>query len=66
MSKPIVPVWEKAYLTLEEASVYFNLGEGKIRELTDDDACPFVLWNGNKRLIKRKIMEQTLDKEYSI
>ena len=26
----------------------------KIRQLTDNERCPFVLWNGSKRLIKRE------------
>ena len=46
--KEKLPLAEKALLTLEEASAYFNIGTNKIRELTADDHCPYVLWNGCK------------------
>ena len=61
-----VPIADKALLTLEEAAKYFNIGMPKIRELTSDDHCPYVLWNGSKRLIKRKPFEEYLYKQYSI
>ena len=60
-----VPVWEKSNLTLEEAA-YFNIGINKIREISNDDNCTFVLWVGNKRLIKRKQFDTYLEKAYSI
>ena len=55
-----VPIYEKSNLTLEEAAAYFNIGVNKLRQLTDDDKCPFVLWVGSKRLIKRKKMDEYL------
>ena len=42
-----VPIAEKALLTIREAADYYNLGLHKLRELTNDEHCPFVLWNGN-------------------
>ena len=51
-----VPIWEKSNLTLEEAAAYFNIGVCKLRELTNDNDCKFVLWVGEKRLIKRLII----------
>jgi excisionase family DNA binding protein len=57
---------EKSLLTLEEAAEYFNIGTNKIRELTGDAHCPYVLWNGNKRLIKRKPFEEYLYGLFSI
>jgi len=61
-----VPVWEKANLTLEEAAAYFGVGINKLREITNDDKCKFVLWVGNKRLNKRKQCEIYLNSAYSI
>lgn len=61
-----VPIWEKSNLTLEEAAAYFGIGINKLRQITDENDCQFVLWNGNKRLIKRKSFEQYLDAAYSI
>ena len=60
-----VPLWEKANLTLEEASMYFGIGQNKLRELTSDN-CPYVIWCGNKRLIKRRLFTEYLEKMYSI
>lgn len=32
----IVPVWEKQNLTIEEAAAYPNIGQKKLRQLSDD------------------------------
>ena len=62
-----VPLWEKANLSLSEAAEYFNIGICKLRELTDSQECEqYVLFVGNKRLIKRKLFESYLNKAYSI
>lgn len=61
-----VPIADKALLTLEEAAIYFNIGMNKIRELTAGDHCPYVLWNGSKRLIKRETFKEYLYSLYSI
>ena len=61
-----VPIWEKANLNLEEAAAYFGIGINKLRDMTNGNNCPFVLWNGNKRLIKRRAFERFLDSSYSI
>lgn len=61
-----VPVWEKIALTLEEAAAYSNVGINRIREITNNENCPFVLFVGNKRLIKRKPFEKYLEQAYSI
>ncbi len=61
-----VPIYEKSNLTLEEAAAYFNIGVNKLRQLTDDDKCSFVLWVGSKRLIKRKKMDEYLSKTFSV
>ena len=61
-----VPVWEKANLSLEEAAACFGIGINKLRDMTNEENCPFVLWNGNKRLIKRKQLERFLETAYSI
>lgn len=61
-----VPIWEKVLLTLEEASEYFGIGINRLRNLTNGSDCPYVLWNGSKRLIKRKKLEEYLTNEYSI
>jgi len=62
----LVPVWEKALLTLTEAAEYSNVGINKLRDITNDENCPFVLFVGSKRLIKRKPFEAFLERAYSI
>lgn len=61
-----VPIWEKVNLTIKEAAALFGIGEKKVVELTNDDSCPYVLYNGSKRLIKRKKFEKYLESAFSI
>lgn len=64
--KKFVPIWEKSTLTIEEAALYSGIGRNKLRQLTDDDNCPFVLWVGSKRLIKRKLLDEHIEKMFSL
>ena len=64
--KSSVPLWKKATLTLYEAAAYSGIGIAKLREITDERGCKFVLWNGNKRLINRRLLDEYLEKSYSI
>ena len=61
-----VPIWEKSNLTLEEAAAYSGIGKNKLRELSDEKDCRFVLRNGNKRLIKRMELDKFTSESYSI
>lgn len=61
-----VPIWEKSNLTLEEAAAYSGIGINKIHEITNDEYRKFVLWVGSKRLIKRKLFDEYIEKAYSI
>ena len=61
-----VPIWEKSNLTLTEAAAYSGIGINKLRELTDEKNCDFVLWVGSKRLIKRRLLDKFTDESYSI
>ncbi|MBQ8962319.1 MAG: excisionase family DNA-binding protein [Clostridia bacterium] len=66
MERKMVPVWEKSNLTLEEAAAYSGIGINKLRKMSDDQRCPFVLWNGTRRLIKRRKLDEYIEKSYSI
>ena len=61
-----VPIWEKSNLTVEEAAAYTGIGVNKIRKLSESDNCPFVLWVGKKRLIKRRKFDEYVEKQFSI
>ena len=49
-----VPLWEKVMLTIDEAAAYTGVGSRKIRQLTDNERCPFVLWNTDLQYIPQK------------
>ncbi len=61
-----VPVSQKFSLTVPEAACYFGIGQKKLRELSNEKNCPFVLWVGSKRLIKRKQLETYLSGQFSV
>lgn len=61
-----IPIWEKATLTIEEAAAYSGIGQNKIREISNTNNCEFVLWIGNRRLIKRRQFESFIARSYSI
>ena len=67
VTKNYIPVWEKYTLTLEEASVYFRIGYKKLRKLIDEHPnAGFILWNGNRAQIKRKVFEKFVDECLSV
>ena len=58
-----IPYWEKYMLTLREAAEYFHIGEKKMRQIVDDNMdAKFLLENGNRVMIKRKLFEEYLYK----
>ena len=62
-----IPIWEKYTLTIDEAAVYFRVGENKIRKIvTEQPDADFVLWNGNRPQIKRKKFEDFIDKTNAV
>lgn len=61
-----VPIWIKPYLTIEEAAEYTGIGRDKLYEMTSLTDCPFVLWVGNRRMIKRRIFDEYIEQMYSI
>lgn len=64
--KQNVPLWKKSNLTLEEAAAYSGIGINKLRELSNGADCQFVLFNGTKRLIKRRKLDEYTDRTYSL
>lgn len=61
-----VLIKDKVLLTLEEAAAYTGIGINKLRSISNDEYCPFVIYNGTKRMLKRKLLEEYLEKQYSI
>lgn len=52
-----VPIHLKVALTIKEAAEYSNIGINKIDSMLREPNCPFVLYVGTKRLVKRKEFE---------
>ena len=53
-----VPIHLKVALTIREAAEFSNIGINKIESLLRTPCCPFVLYVGTKKLVKRKEFEQ--------
>ncbi|MBQ8000021.1 MAG: excisionase [Ruminococcus sp.] len=65
--KPTVPIWQKFTLTVEEAAVYFRIGENKLRQIMSENRnADFILWNGNRPQIKRQKFEEFVNNLHNI
>ena len=61
-----ISIWEKKWLTLEEAAAYSGIGRNKIRELSQQKNCPFAIWLGGKVYIIREKLDDFTDKQFRI
>ncbi len=62
MKQEKIPIWQKYTLSIEEAAEYFRIGQGRLRELAAENPnADFLLSNGNRIQIKRKLFEQFID-----
>lgn len=61
-----VDVKDKVLLTLEEAAAYTGVGINKLRKLSNNENCKFVIFIGTKRMLKREALKEYLSKQYSI
>ena len=62
-----IPLWEKYTLSVEEAALYFRIGRTKLRKLiAENENASYILWNGNRPQIKRKLFEEYVDKADAI
>jgi len=64
--KETVPIHQKLALTIREAAIYSNVGINKIDALLRSPNCPFVLFVGTKKLVKRKEFEQFISNKLMI
>ena len=61
-----VPIPQKMLLSIREAAEYSNIGINKIDALLRSPNCPFVLFVGTKKLVKRKAFEEFIAKKLII
>lgn len=58
-----LPINRRGLLTIDEAAEYSGLDVMKIRELAGDERLNLLIWNGNRRCIKRRPLEAYLRKK---
>ena len=63
---PKVPIDRKLALTAKEAAAYSNIGINKIEAMLRSPNCPFVLFVGAKKLVKRKEFEEFISQKLVI
>lgn len=61
-----LPIDRKMLLSIREAAEYSNIGINKIDEMLKQPNCPFVLYVGTKKLVKRKAFEVYIDGKVAI
>lgn len=61
-----IPLWHKLTLSIDEAVIYSGIGKAKLYEMTNKEDCPFVLWIGNRRVVKRRVFDEYIEKSFSI
>ena len=61
-----VPIHLKMALTVKEAAEYSNIGINKIDSMLRSQNCPFVLYVGTKKLVKRREFEQFISRKLTI
>lgn len=61
-----VPIHLKLTLTIKEAAEYSNIGINKIDTMLKQPNCPFVLYVGTRKLVKRREFEEYIRRELTI
>ncbi len=61
-----VPIPQKLTLTIREAAEYSNIGINKIDSMLRTPNCPFVLYVGAKKLVKRQEFEEFIRMQVAI
>ncbi|RGD40684.1 hypothetical protein DW159_01405 [Coprococcus sp. AM14-16] len=61
-----VPIYQKVTLTIKETAEYSNIGINRIESLLRAPRCPFVLYVGKKKLVKRKEFEKFISENIEI
>ena len=61
-----LPIDRKMLLSIRAAAEYSNIGINKIDEMLKQPSCPFVLYVGTKKLVKRKAFEEFIEGRVAI
>ena len=55
-----IPLYRKPFLSIGSCCLHGDRRD-KLYELTNPEDCPFVLWIGNRRMIKRRVFDEYIE-----
>ena len=62
-----IPFFEKYLLTVDEASLYFHIGEKKMYEVVrNHEGAKWMIYNGQRIMIKKDMFAMWLDEQAAI
>lgn len=63
----MIPFYERYLLTVEETGAYFHIGFKKMYEMVRENTdAPWLLFNGNRKMIKREMFARWIDRQSEI
>lgn len=66
MKQDEVHIQEKLLLTIKEAALYSNIGINRIDAMLREEGCPFVLFVGSRKLVKRREFENYISERFVV
>lgn len=66
MREESVPIEKKMLLTVKEAAAYSNIGINRLERMLREKGCPFVLYVGSKKLVKREKFEEYISEQFVV
>lgn len=61
-----IPIWERALITVEEGTALTGIGYLKLRAMSNEPGCEYVVWIGASKMLKRRKLEEYLENSYSV
>ena len=62
----VVPLWERTLLTFPEAAILSGIGINRLRSIAKNPDCEFIIWIGDRKMIKREKLQEYLLNAYSL
>lgn len=61
-----IPIWERELITIEEGTALTGIGFLKLRAMSNEPDCNYVIWIGKKKMLKRKKLERYLEEATTV
>lgn len=61
-----IPIWERELITVEEGTALTGIGFLKLRAMSNESGCNYVIWIGAKKMLKRRKLEEFLEESFSV